>query len=146
LEKYKQLKTGDTLKFILDEIPENIVILDKNLKEKFRNKLLNQIFGNDGNVQIEKILEKVTSINIRNYNQSASSNELNKNNISNITDILIEPKHFGLNEQISKDTTLHDFCNLKNEESLFYYLSKMKKKQHSRKPNTRCQVQEISAS
>jgi len=54
LEKYKQLKTGDTLKFILDEIPENIVILDKNLKEKFRNKLLNQIFGNDGNVQIEK--------------------------------------------------------------------------------------------
>ena len=116
-QKYREMKNGDTLRFILNEIPESIVIVNKKLEEKYANTRVYRMFEADTNTEMLDIFKKVTDISVRDCFSELS--------------IQVEPPRtlFDL-KRTSDGTDLSTFCTinyLKNHD-LFDLIKKNKEK------------------
>jgi signal transduction histidine kinase/CheY-like chemotaxis protein len=69
VEKYHEVKAADTMKWILNEIPESIMIMDKNMHCKFKNTFFTKMFPVkiDCTDDVHEVLSKITDIKTRTY-------------------------------------------------------------------------------
>ena len=116
-QKYQEVKNGDTLKFILNEVPESIVILNKKLEEKFVNNYVYKIFEKDSSTAILEIFKKITTISVQgSFNESS-----------------IQNRQTGSLKKFSSETSLYTLCttNCFDTQELFSYLTNKHKIKNS---------------
>jgi signal transduction histidine kinase/CheY-like chemotaxis protein len=145
LEKHNETQTGATLRFILDEIPESIMMLDKNLNQKFANKCCTVMFSQEGDTTTTDFFKRITDIAIRKNRissqtdaETSSVSSENKDECSEILDTvnidIYDSTKTQFLSQLSNSRSLYDMClEVENQQSLFRYLSM--KKMHTAKQN-----------
>jgi signal transduction histidine kinase/CheY-like chemotaxis protein len=88
---YHEVKAGDTMKWILNAMPESILIIDKMMNPRFTNTFFSKMFGlNPGAVDVHGVLSKLTDITVRNlaigsgifYNDTLNMSAPIENNLS----------------------------------------------------------------
>jgi CheY-like chemotaxis protein/nitrogen-specific signal transduction histidine kinase len=130
--KYTEIKNGQTLKSILNEIPENIMILDKTFKEKYVNK----VDLADGSLHLDSLesLKQVSDLNLRISSNHQSSLNPAVTALSLITENSVEISCLNADSQpygegFTSKTSLYDLVtNLGHKDALCHYLTELKKK------------------
>jgi signal transduction histidine kinase len=140
LKKFDVVKTGDTLRLILNDIPENIVVLDKNLQMVYKSSFFHKMFNEEDNIEVLALLDKIQAINFRTdeilqtvlNTEGPESRRKNQDYISlptNGSNADSSAKQQLLSSmQLEPTYTLFKLCREAGGlESLYLYLSKVKK-------------------